>query len=173
MGLFMASEEGSPVGPVNETTDTRDSWDIYFLKIAHQVATRATCDRKHVGCVIARDKAILATGYNGSIRGMAHCDDVGHMMRDGHCVRTIHAEANAFIQAARNGIGVQMSTLYCTAFPCWECFKLVTNSGVVEIVYDEPYRQGDSYTLTSQICFDLGITFRRVEVTPLDGVGED
>jgi len=153
------------MGPAKEVNDTRDSWDAYFLKIAHQIATRATCDRKHVGCVITRDRAILATGYNGSIQGMAHCDDAGHMMRDNHCVRTIHAEANAFVQAARNGTAVQGATLYCTAFPCWECFKLVTNAGIIEIVYDEPYRQGDSYTLTSQICHDLGITFRRVEVT--------
>jgi dCMP deaminase len=153
------------MGPAKESMDTRDSWDIYFLKIAHQVATRATCDRKHVGCVITKHRAILATGYNGSIRGMAHCDDAGHMMRDSHCVRTLHAEANALVQAARNGVRVEGATLYSTAFPCWECFKLVTNSGVREIVYDEPYREGDTYTLTSQICYSLGITFRQVEVS--------
>ena len=63
------------------------------MDIAKQVATRSTCDRKHVGSVIVRDKTILSTGYNGSIRGMPHCDDAGHMMEDGHCVATIHAEA--------------------------------------------------------------------------------
>ena len=73
----------------------RVDWHTYFMNIAHQAATRSTCDRKHVGAVIVRDKTILSTGYNGSIRGMPHCDDVGHLMEDGHCVATVHAEANA------------------------------------------------------------------------------
>ena len=97
----------------------RASWDDYFMNIAREVATRATCDRKHVGAVIARDKSILATGYNGSIRGLAHCDDEGHLMEDGHCVRTVHAEANAIVQAARNGMRIDAATIYVTASPCW------------------------------------------------------
>ena len=82
----------------------RSSWDQYFMDIARQVATRATCDRKHVGALLVRDRTILSTGYNGSIRGLPHCDDVGHMMENGHCVATVHAEANAIIQAAKNGV---------------------------------------------------------------------
>src|SRR6478752_7299854 len=93
----------------------RGSWDVYFMRIARDVATRATCDRKLVGAVIVRDKNILATGYNGSIRGLGHCDDEGHMMEEGHCVRTIHAEANAVIQAAKNGIRIEAATIYVTA----------------------------------------------------------
>ena len=85
---------------------TRLPWDEYFMQIAVQVSTRSTCDRKHVGAVIVRDKTILSTGYNGSVRGMPHCDDVGHMMEDGHCVATVHAEANAIIQAAKNGTAI-------------------------------------------------------------------
>ena len=72
------------------------------MQIAQVVASRATCDRKHVGALLVRDRIILSTGYNGSIRGMPHCDEVGHMMENGHCVATIHAEANAVLQAARN-----------------------------------------------------------------------
>ena len=68
------------------------------------MATRATCDRKHVGALLVRDRTILSTGYNGSIRGLPHCDEVGHMMENGHCVATVHAEANAIIQAAKNGV---------------------------------------------------------------------
>ena len=79
----------------------RASWDEYFMNIAREVSTRSTCDRKFVGAVIVRDKSILATGYNGSIRGLPHCDEEGHLMEDGHCVRTVHAEANAIVQAAR------------------------------------------------------------------------
>ncbi|MFX0206979.1 MAG: cytidine/deoxycytidylate deaminase family protein, partial [Candidatus Hodarchaeota archaeon] len=93
---------------------TRTSWERYFMKIAQQVATRSTCDRKHIGAVIVRDKTILSTGYNGSIRKLAHCDEVGHMMENGHCVRTVHAEANAIAQAAKNGVNVNQSEIYIT-----------------------------------------------------------
>jgi dCMP deaminase len=118
----------------------RDSWDEYFMNIAQQVATRATCDRKHVGAVLVRDKTILSTGYNGSIRGLPHCDEVGHMMENGHCVATVHAEANAIIQAARNGVRIDGATIYTTASPCWPCFKLIANSGCLKIVFGEFYR---------------------------------
>ena len=84
--------------------DERVPWDQYFMNIAQVVASRSTCPRKFVGSVIVRDRTILSTGYNGSIRGMPHCTDVGHMMENDHCVATIHAEANAIIQAAKNGV---------------------------------------------------------------------
>lgn len=120
----------------------RRSWDDYFMAIASVAATRATCDRKHVGAVLVRDRTILSTGYNGSVRGMGHCSDegVGHMMEDGHCVRTVHAEANAIIQAAKNGTAIDGATIYTTASPCWWCFKLIVNSGVKKIVFGELYR---------------------------------
>jgi len=119
----------------------RVDWNTYFLSIATQVATRATCDRKHVGCVIVRDNAILATGYNGSVAGLPHCDDAGHDMEDSHCVRTIHAEMNALAQAARNGVRIEAATAYITAYPCWPCFKVLANAGISVIVYDELYRK--------------------------------
>ncbi len=124
---------------------SRASWDEYFMAIAHQVATRATCDRKHVGAVIVRDRAILSTGYNGSIRGLRHCDEVGHMMDEGHCVRTVHAEANAIAQAARNGVGIDGADVYVTASPCWNCFKLIANSGIRRICFGEFYRDDRIY----------------------------
>src|SRR5580658_4416360 len=105
------------------TVDARKPWDQYFMDIAKMVATRATCDRKHVGAVLVRDRIILSTGYNGSIRGMPHCDEVGHLMENGHCVATIHAEANAILQAARTGAMIDRATCYVTASPCWSCFK--------------------------------------------------
>lgn len=118
----------------------RMSWDEYFMGIARQVAERSTCDRKHVGAVIVKEKNILATGYNGSIAGMPHCDDVGHMMENGHCVATVHAEANAIIQAAKNGVAIAGASIYVTASPCWNCFKLIANSGIKEIYFGEFYR---------------------------------
>ena len=137
----------------------RVDWHTYFMNIAHQVATRATCDRKHVGAVIVRDRTILSTGYNGSIRGMAHCDEVGHDIDGGHCVATIHAEANAILQAAKNGVGTDAAEIYTTASPCWTCFKLIANAGIRTIYYGEFYRDQKSLKVAKQIgiaLVDLG-----------------
>ena len=121
-------------------TKSRASWDSYFMKIAEDVSTRSTCDRKFVGAVIARDKMILSTGYNGSIRGLPHCDEVGHEMENDHCVRTVHAEANAIVQAAHNGVRIDGADIYVTASPCYNCFKLIANAGIKRILYGELYR---------------------------------
>jgi len=129
----------------------RTDWDSYFMEIAKVVASRATCDRKLVGAVLVRDRIILSTGYNGSIRGMPHCDEVGHMMENGHCVATIHAEANAVLQAARNGVRIEGADLYTTASPCWPCFKMVANAGVKRIVYGEFYRDERIFDVARQI----------------------
>ena len=110
------------------------------MNIATEVATRSTCDRKHVGAVIVRNKNILSTGYNGSIKGLPHCDEVGHEMVDGHCIRTTHAEANVIVQAAKNGVSIDNSEIFVTASPCYNCFKLIANSGIKLIYYRELYR---------------------------------
>src|SRR5688572_10596673 len=134
---------------------TRASWDDYFMAIAREVASRSTCDRKHVGAVIVRDKMILATGYNGSIRGLSHCDDDGHMMEDGHCVRTVHAEANSIVQAARNGMRVDGGDIYVTASPCFGCFKLIANAGLKRIVFGEFYRDERIFKLSELLGIKL------------------
>ena len=110
------------------------------MNIAKEVSTRATCDRNHVGAVIVRNKTILSTGYNGSIRGLPHCDEVGHEMEDGHCVRTVHAEANAIAQCARNGVQIDGAEIYITASPCYNCFKMIANAGIKKIYFGEFYR---------------------------------
>ena len=133
----------------------RVEWDEYFMGIARQVATRSTCDRKHVGAVVSRDRMILATGYNGSLRGLAHCDDAGHLMEDGHCVRTVHAEANAIVQAARNGMRIEGACIYVTASPCFACFKLIANSGIVRIVFGEFYRDQRIFALSRELGIEL------------------
>lgn len=139
----------------------RSNWDQYFMAIAKEVATRATCDRKHVGAVIVRDKVILSTGYNGSIRNTPHCDDEGHMMQFDpnrgmeSCVRTVHAEANAIVQSAKNGVMIDKATLYTTASPCWPCFKLIANSGIQKIVFGELYRDDRIYEFAKQAGIEL------------------
>ena len=133
----------------------RVSWETYFMNIAEEVATRSTCERKHVGAVIVRGKTILSTGYNGSVRGMAHCDDVGHEMEKGHCVRTIHAEANAVVQAARNGVKIENAEIYVTASPCYNCFKLIANAGISAIYFGEFYRDDRIKTLAKNANIQL------------------
>ena len=133
----------------------RVGWHEYFMRIATQAATRSTCDRKHVGAVVVRDRTILSTGYNGSIRGMPHCDEAGHDMEGGHCVGTIHAEANAIIQAAKNGVRIEGAEIYTTASPCWSCFKLIANSGLRRIYYGEFYRDEKSVKVAKQLGIEL------------------
>jgi dCMP deaminase len=133
----------------------RASWDEYFMNIATEVASRATCDRKHVGAVIVRDKSILATGYNGSVRGLGHCDDEGHLMEEGHCVRTVHAEANAIVQAARNGMRIEDASIYVTASPCWGCFRLIANAGIVRICFGEFYRDQKIFDVSQKLGIEL------------------
>jgi dCMP deaminase len=133
----------------------RPSWDSYFMSLALTVATRATCSRKHVGALLVRDRVILSTGYNGSIRGTPHCDEIGHLMEDGHCVRTIHAEQNAIAQAAKHGVCIEGSDLYVTASPCWSCFKLTANVGVKRIVYGEFYRDERIFAMADMLGIEL------------------
>src|SRR5512142_2464948 len=133
----------------------RVSWDQYFMNIAREVSTRSTCDRKHVGAVIVRDRMILTTGYNGSIRGLDHCDDVGHLMEEGHCVRTVHAEANAIVQATRTGARLDGAGIYVTASPCFGCFKLIANSGLTRIAFGEFYRDERIFDFSRQLGLEL------------------
>jgi len=129
----------------------RPSWDEYFMEIMRAVAKRATCDRGKSGCVIAKDNRILVTGYVGSPKGIAHCDEIGHEMKkvmheDGkisqHCVRTTHAEQNAICQAAKLGISIDGGTLYCTMTPCYICAKMLINAGIKRVVCEKRYHAG-------------------------------
>lgn len=137
----------------------RKSWDNYFLDIAKQVSSRSTCDRASVGCVIVRDNTILCTGYNGSMRGAAHCDDVGHLMENNHCIATVHAEANAITQAAKNGIKIDNSVAYITHEPCWNCFKLLINAGIKKIFYSIEYTNDQKIVDHAKI---LGIVVKKI-----------
>jgi len=127
------------------------------MSFAQAAAYRGTCDRKQVGAVIVVDKQVISTGYNGSVRGLPHCDDVGHDMVDGHCVRTIHAEMNALAQAAKRGVVVAGATIYTTASPCWDCFRVSVNAGILRFVYAEPYRGEDAFARIDKVADTLGL----------------
>jgi dCMP deaminase len=148
---------------MKEKKNIRPTWDEYFIEVAHTVAKRATCDRGRSGCVIARDKQILVTGYVGSPRGLPHCDEVGHLMKkvlheDGrttqHCMRTVHAEQNAICQAARLGISLEGATLYCRMTPCRTCAMLIINCGIVRVVCERKYHDAKE---SEQMFSDAGI----------------
>lgn len=126
----------------------RPSWDSYFMQMAHLVATRATCDRKHVGAVIVHERRVLATGYNGSAPGQPHCDDVGHdlvTLEGGrtNCVRTLHAEANAILQGSLYGVALRGADIYTNTFPCWPCAKMILGAGLARVFVDADYNNDE------------------------------
>lgn len=119
----------------------RPSWDDYFMAIVKIIASRGTCDRLYAGSVLVKDNRIIATGYNGSPPGLPHCNDVGHLLEEGHCVRTIHGEHNSLLQAARLGsTSTEGSTMYTKYSPCIHCAKYVITCGVKRVVIGKVYR---------------------------------
>jgi dCMP deaminase len=144
----------------------RPSWDEYFLKLVEAVSLRGTCDRGRTGCVIAKDKRILSTGYVGSPAGIPHCDEVGHEMHtvtneDGvqsrHCIRTAHAELNAICNSARTGIAIEGATMYCKIFPCYKCAQSIINAGIVRVVALKDYHGA---TRSKEIFKEANIDFK-------------
>ena len=135
----------------------RLSLDEYFINIVNEVGKRGTCDMGKSGCVIVKDKSILTTGYVGAPTGIAHCDEEGHLIKkvtheDGretlHCLRTVHAELNAIIQAAKFGTSIDGATLYCSMEPCFTCAKAIINAGIKRVVAEKRYHDSnDTYEL--------------------------
>ena len=129
-------------------SDSRPDWDTYFMDIAHVVARRSNCRRRHVAALIVRERRIVSTGYNGTPRGIRNCSDGGCPRcagpaasgeNLGDCI-CAHAEENAIVQAAYHGIEVRGGTLYCTTSPCLMCCKMIINAGLKEVVYELDYR---------------------------------
>ena len=151
----------------------RPTWDEYFMKICDVVGERATCDRGRSGCVIVKDKRILVTGYVGAPAGVAHCDESGHELHtvvqdDGaqskHCIRTTHAEQNAIANAARKGVAVEGSTLYCRMTPCYTCAKILINAGVERVVAKNDYHaSARSKEVFKEAAVELEIVNEQVE----------
>ena len=130
----------------------RPDWDEYFMKIVDVVSSRATCDRGRTACIAVLNRQLLASGYVGAPTGIPDCDEVGHELHtvknpDGsesiHCIRTVHAEQNVIAQAARIGVSLEGSTLYCKLAPCYTCAKLLINAGIKRVVAANAYQQGN------------------------------
>lgn len=150
-------------------TPKRTTWDEYFMKIADTVADRGTCDRGKSGSVVVVDKKILCTGYVGSAPGQPHCDEVGHMIQEVidevgnksmHCVRTIHAEENVILQAAKHGISLKGGTLYCKMTPCFRCARMIASVGIERVVAKKRYHSEAS---SIKVFNDTGIQFEVLE----------
>lgn len=134
---------------MSEHKDSRKSWEAYFLDITRAVASRSTCPRAAVGATIVKDRNILATGYNGAPSGLPHCSEVGCLIfksenpfgeTEVNCYRTIHAEMNALIQAAKHGARIEGADFYVTHSPCYHCLKSILNAGVRRVYYAKPYK---------------------------------
>ena len=150
----------------------RPTWDEYFMEVAGAIARRATCDRGRSGCVIVKDRQILASGYVGAPPGLPHCDEAGHLFNTvihtngeekEHCVRTVHAEQNAICQAAKRGAALDGSTLYCRMTPCRTCAMLIISCGIIRVVCERKYHAGGE----SEELFDkagVGVEFVHDEV---------
>ncbi len=143
--------------------ENRPNWDEYFMDIAKLVSTRSTCIRRHVGAVIVRERQILSTGYNGAPKGLNHCINIGcereklnipSGQRHEIC-RGVHAEQNAIVQAAYNGISIKGSTIYTTVRPCILCAKLIINAGIKVIIFEGEYASDKAMDLIKEADIEI------------------
>lgn len=150
-------------------TDQRQDWDHYFMEIAELVSTRSTCLRRKVGAVLVQDtqrdrgprrRSLKGSGYNGAPAKIDSCMDIGEcLMRDGNCIRAVHAEQNLMLQTdadERTG-----ATVYVTDSPCWRCANLLANSGIREIVYRDVYER--DIEMVRDLMAAAGIIFRQLK----------
>lgn len=143
---------------VKERKHYRPSWDDYFMAIVKIIATRGTCDRLYTGSVLVKNNRIIATGYNGAPPGFPHCDDVGHLLEEGHCVRTIHGELNPFLQAARQGAtSTEGATLYTKYSPCIHCTKYIIACGIKRVVVGKIYRNHQAIDILKEAGVEVEI----------------
>lgn len=155
----------------------RPSWDDYFMEVANAISKRATCDRGRSGCVIARDRRLIVTGYVGSPAGFRHCDEVGHDLKrvthengetSEHCVRTVHAEQNAICQAAKLGVSIDGATIYTRMTPCRTCAMLLINCGIKRVVCERKYQKaGESEQMLADA--DVEVAYKHDEVQKYPG----
>ncbi|WP_077327094.1 ComE operon protein 2 [Virgibacillus siamensis] len=142
----------------------RISWNQYFMAQSHLLALRSTCTRLMVGATIVREKRIIAGGYNGSVSGSVHCIDEGCYVIDGHCVRTVHAEANALLQCAKFGVPTEGAEIYVTHFPCLQCCKQIIQAGIKTIYYAADYK---NHPYALELFKDAGVETEKVELSAI------
>ena len=133
----------------SESESSRPSWSSYFCEIVKLTATRSSCHRLHVGCLLVCDNRIVSQGYNGHLPGCSH----ESVMENGHEIATIHAEQNALIDCAKRGVSCNGCKAYITHYPCVNCAKLLLAAGIKEIFYINNYRNSP---LVQPFCDQMG-----------------
>lgn len=143
----------------------RESIDVFYMKMAYLMAERSTCVRRKVGCVIVRDNIALASGYNGAPSKIEHCttdscirlkNNIPSGESPNKCMGS-HSEVNAIANAAKNGVNINESTIYCTTFPCIYCAKTMVNAGIKRIVVCEDYGNNEDDQLTMEILKNIQV----------------
>lgn len=165
------SVSSSLPGPVVPGAPPRPGWDVYFMNIAHTVATRSNCCRRQVAAIIVRDRRIISTGYNGTPRGVRNCSEGGCPRCNSdtpsgqgldECLCS-HGEENAIVQAAYHGIAVKDATLYTTFSPCLQCAKMIINAGIREVVYYDRYSVDQT---ARHLLREAGVILRQLHEEP-------
>jgi len=158
----------------NAAFQQRPTWDEYFMLLTKLAAMRSTCLAFPVGAVIAKNKQVLATGYNGSPSGSAHCTTQGYCYPNlSSCdaskdfpSRAVHAEANAIAQAAKHGIPTDGASIYVTLEPCISCLKLVISAGIREVYYETAFNKGNNADLCQSFVAEGLVTLKQIKVSP-------
>lgn len=150
----------------SSTIHKRPSWDEFWLMQALYYSTRGTCDRLRTACVIVdKNNRLLSAGYNGSTPGAAHCDDAGHLLIDGHCLRTLHAEENALLHAVEHMRG---ATAYLLFSPCLHCAKRFITAGIKRIVYAKEFSnmhgQDEGWQFVRELFTQRDISFEKKDI---------
>lgn len=136
----------------------RPNWDELFIAIAVLGSSRGTCDRLRTSCVFTKNNRIIGSGYNGAVSKLENCDDVGHRMVEGHCIRTLHGEDNA---RANSVSGLEGATAYIVGTPCVRCVKNLLQDGVTRIVYVGEYNNGPGSDFIPEICQQKGVSLEQ------------
>ncbi|HXE31609.1 MAG TPA: deaminase [Terriglobales bacterium] len=153
----------------NAENDPRPGWDEYFMRIARMVALRSNCVKRKVAAIIVRDRRIISTGYNGTPRGVANCNQGGCPRCNGlaasgtrldECVCS-HGEENAIVQAAYHGIAIKDAILYTTLSPCLQCTKMIINAGIREVVFNAHYPLSET---SARILGEAKVELRRLDL---------
>lgn len=150
--------------------DTRDSLDVFYMKMAFLVSERAICLRRKVGSIIVKDKMVISTGYNGSPKGIPHCTHETCIREKNHIpsgqnqelCRGSHSEMNAIAQAAYQGISTKGATIYCTTKPCVYCAKAIINAGITRLVYSQDYGANEN-ELTDEVLQNIDVEIIKIK----------
>lgn len=140
----------------------RPHWPEFWMRLAWEFSARSSCDRLRAGSIIVKDRRLISEGWNGSPPGQPHCDDVGHEMDNGHCVRTVHAEQNAIINAGHSNVSLHGAEMYSTGTPCYICAKMIVGAGIRKVTYGFEYRIDER---AQKLFARTGISFSRIQIS--------